>query len=403
MTSSDAAWRLLMDCLTPLPVEPRALDRCLHHYLAQPVPADRDIPAADRAAMDGYAVRADDVTSVPVTLRVVGEVAAGSPARPPLASAECVRIMTGANVPPDADAVVRIEETEPAAPGTVTLLGPVRRGQQMIRQGENARQGDVLLEAGTFLDASALALCAAVGCATPMTRALPRIGIVTTGTELRASDAEVGRHEIRDSNGPMLAAAVAGQGFGPAACRRVPDERGPLAEALRESLGKHEITLVSGGVSVGKYDLVPDILKELGATIRYHGLAIKPGKPQLFATFGDGRYVFGLPGNPLAVLVGWHEFALPAMRRLAGCPEDKCRPRLRLPLRCDVKTKGPRKHYLLGRLASFDSGTAIVPVPNSGSSDFVAGCKADGTIIMPDGVSSLPAGAIVDFRPWRTT
>lgn len=402
MISSDAAWRLLMDCLTPLPVETCALDRCLHHYLAQPVLADRDIPAADRAAMDGYAVRAEDVVSVPATLRVVGEVAAGSPARPAHASGECVRIMTGANVPPDADAVVMVEATEPSTSGALNILGPVRRGQHIIRQGENARQGDVLIEAGTILDASALALCAAVGCGAPLTHAVPRVGIVTTGSELREAGAVVGRHEIRDSNGPLLAAALAERGFGPADFRRVPDEREPLGEVLRSSLEKHEVTLVSGGVSVGTYDLVPGILRELGATIRYHGIAMKPGKPQLFATVGDGRYVFGLPGNPLAVLVGFHEFALPALRRLAGCPEAACRPLLRLPLRSDVRAEGRRRQYLLGCLASFDSGTAVVPVLHSGSSDFVAGCQADGVIVLLDGVSHLPAGAVVEFRPWRT-
>ena len=139
----------------------------------------------------------------------------------------------------------------------------------------------------------------------------------------------------------------------------------------------------------------------LGMKMKFWKVAMKPGKPLAFGII-QGIPVFGLPGNPLAVLVGLHEFALPALRRLAGCPEDACRPLLRLPLRCDVEARGPRRHYLLGRLASFDSGTAIVPVPNSGSSDFVAGCKADGAIVMPDGVSSLPAGTVVDFRPWRT-
>ncbi len=401
MTNADAAWRTLMDCVAPLPVEPCALDRCAQRYLAQPVLADRGIPPADRAAMDGYAVRAEDVVSVPATLRIVGEVAAGSSARPPVTFGECVRIMTGANMPPGADAVVMIEETDQPAPDTVSVLGAVRRGQHILRRGENARQGEVLLEAGSFLDASALALCAAVGCGQLLTHAIPRVGVVTTGSELKAAKDVVGEHEIRDSNGPLLVTALAERGFGPADFRRVPDERGPLLEALRFSLEKHEVTLVSGGVSVGRYDLVPGILRELGATIRYHGIAIKPGKPQLFATVGDGRYVFGLPGNPLAVLVGLHEFALPALRRLAGCPEAACRPLLRLPLRSEVKTKGSRRHYLLGRLVSFDFGTAVVPVPNLGSSDFVAGSKADGTVIMPDGVVSLPAGAVVDFRPWR--
>ena len=402
MISADVAWRLLMESIRSLPVESCSIDRCLHRYLAQPVLADRDIPAADRAAMDGFAVRTDDVVSVPTTLRVVGEVAAGSSASYSLSPGECVRILAGANVPRDADAVVMVEETNQPTPETVTVMGSVHRGQHILRRGENARQFDVLLNTGTLLDASVVATCASVGCAAPITHAMPRVGIVTTGSELRETGAAVGSHEIRDSNGPMLAAALAERGFGPADFRRVSDERDSLHQALHASLERNEVTLVSGGVSVGKYDLVPGILRDLGATIKYHGIAIKPGKPQLFATGGEGRYVFGLPGNPLAVLVGLHEFALPALRRLAGCQEALCRPLFRLPLLSDVMTEGRRRQYLLGRLACLDSGTAVVPVPNSGSSDFVSGCKADGTIIMPDGVMSLPAGAVVDFRPWRT-
>lgn len=281
MTSPDTAWRLLMDCLQPLPIERIELGRCAQRYLAQTVVADRDIPAVNRAAMDGYAVRACDAGSLPSTLRVVGEVAAGSPARPSFARGECVRIFTGANVPPDADSVVMVEDSLQPTPETATFI------------------------------------------------------------------------------------------------------------------------LVSGGVSVGKYDLVAGCLRELGATIRYHGVAMKPGKPQLFATIGDNRYVFGLAGNPLAVLVGFHEFALPALRRLAGCPEAASRPLLRLPLQAAMMGAGSRRQYVQGRLAALDSGTAILPVPNSGSPDFVAGCKADGVIIMPDGAVNLDTGAIVDFRPWR--
>lgn len=402
MTSADAAWRTLMESVAPLPVELCALEFGLYRYLAEPLLADRDIPAADRSAMDGYAVRTADLASLPAMLRIVGEVAAGSAARPAMAPGECVRILTGANLPPDADAVVRIEDTEPASPDAVTILRSARGGQHIIRQGENARRDDVLLEAGTCLDASALALCAAVGYARLSVHTNPRVGVITTGSELRAPGDVVGNHEIRDSNGPLLTAALAACGFRPAAYRCVPDERAPLADALAASVDKHEVTLVSGGVSVGTYDLVPDVLKALGATIRYHGLSIKPGKPQLYATVGTDRHVFGLPGNPLAVLVGFHEFSLPALRRMAGCPQAACRPLLRLPLRGAVQTKGPRRHYLLGRLVHAGTGTGVEAVANSGSSDFVAACHADGTIVMPDGVANLPAGAIVDFRPWRT-
>lgn len=401
MIDPDHAWRAIVASVTPLPSAPCAYDRCLFHYLAQPVLADRDIPAADRAAMDGYAVRADDVAAAPATLRVVGEIPAGSAAQPALAPGECARIFTGANVPPDGDTVVMVEDTEATGDDAVTVLSPVSRGRHILRRGENARQGLVLLQQGAMLDAAALAVCAAVGCVELRVHARPRITVITTGAELKQPGAPVGPHEVRDSNGPMLVAAVAEQGFGSAAWVCMPDDRSTLLGALRQALDGSDVVLVTGGVSVGKYDMVPDVIRDAGGTIRYHGVAMKPGKPQLFATDGRGRCIFGLPGNPLSVLTGFHEFVLPALRYLAGCPEANCRRLLRLPLLAAVTTKGRERHYVLGRLVHAGVGTAVEPVPNAGSADLVAGSKADGTIIVPCGVSSVPAGASVDFRPWR--
>lgn len=401
MIDPDYAWREIVASVVPLPSAPRDYAQCLLHYLAQSVLADRDIPAADRSAMDGYAVRADDVTATPATLRVVGEVPAGSAAQPALAPGECARIFTGSNIPPDADAVVMVEDTTATADDTVIILRPVARGRHILRRGENARQGDVLLQKGTALDASALAVCAAVGCVAPHVHARPQITVITTGAELKPPAEQVGIHEIRDSNGPMLVTAVAEHGFGPAAWVCVPDDHAKLLHALRQALVGSNVVLVTGGVSVGKYDLVPEVIQEAGATIRFHGVAMKPGKPQLFATAGSNRYIFGLPGNPLSARNGFYEFVLPALRCLAGCPAPDCRRLLRIPLFTAVTVQGRQQHYLLGRFVQADGGTAVEPVPNTGSADLVAGSKADGMIIVPVGVTSLPAGSYIDFRPWR--
>ncbi len=400
MVDPDHAWNTIVSSVKPLPAAARAYSRCLNYYLAQPVLADRDIPAADRSAMDGFAVRAGDLAAAPATLRVVGEVSAGSAAQPALAAGECVRIFTGANIPPAADAVVMLEDTEAMADDTVTILSPVAQGRHILRRGENARQGMVLLPRGFRFDAVALSVCAAVGCVEPEVHARPRIAVITTGAELKPPGATVGVHEIRDSNGPLLVAAVAEHGFGSAAWVCVTDDRAKLLRALRQALENSDVILITGGVSVGKYDLVPDVIKEAGGTIHYHGIAMKPGKPQLFATAGAHRSIFGLPGNPLSVLTGFHEFVLPAMRYLAGCPEAGCRRLLRLPLVSAVTTKGRQWNYLLGRLVLAPGGTAVEPVPNAGSADFVAGSKAHGTIIVPLGVSSIPAGGCVDYRSW---
>lgn len=400
MTDPETAWRLLMDAVTPLPAAPRPPGDCLHGHLAEAVRADRDIPAADRAAMDGYAVRAADTADAPVALRLCGEVAAGSPSGPAVEAGTCVRIMTGANIPPGADAVVRIEDTE-ARGAAVRLSRAVGPGAHILRRAENARAGDEVLPRGSRLDPAALALCSAVGCTMPLVHARPRVAIVVTGSEIRPAAAAVGTHELRDANGPLIAATLAAQGLGRTPWEIVPDDRDRLLEQLRLAVAGCEVTLVSGGVSVGRYDFVPEVVAALGGTIRYHGLAMKPGKPQLFATFGTDRHLFGLPGNPLAVLNGLHEFALPALRRLAGCPEDACRPLLRLPLLRDARAAGGRRTYLIARLVTTAGGTGVMPLPHSGSSDFVAGCRADGMAVLPAGTPSLPAGALVDFRPWR--
>ncbi len=399
MISPEAAWQRVAETTAPLAAVSRPYLACLYHYLAEPVCADRDIPAADRAAMDGFAVRAADTQSVPARLRIIGEVAAGSDAAPSLSPGTCARILTGANVPPGADAVVRVEDTT-EADGHATIQVPTKRGQHMLRRAENAAAGEPLLATGTRLKPGALALCAAVGCANPRVHPMPTIAIITTGSELKKASEPVATHQIRDANGPAICSTLRAHGFAPNEWQSVPDDLAQLTAAISTSLQSHHVTLVSGGVSVGKYDFVPEVVKTLGGTIHYHGIAIKPGKPQLYATFPDGQYLFGLPGNPLAVLTGLHEFVLPALRRISGCPIEQCRPLLRLPLQTDLQIKGKRRHYQIARLITDQHSTTAQPIPNTGSSDFVSGCQADGMILLPEGNPPLTAGTTVDFRPW---
>ena len=158
--------------------------------------------------------------------------------------------------------------------------------------------------------------------------------------------------------------------------------------------------LITGGVSVGKYDLVEEAITKAGGTIVYHGVGIKPGKPQLFAVFPGNKYVFGLPGNPLSAMVGMQEFALPALWRLAGVPADSCRTKLRLPVTSSIRSKGERVQLHLARLVLRDSGSCVEPIPTAGSADLVAAGKADGVIMMPAGIKQVDASETVDFRPW---
>jgi molybdopterin molybdotransferase len=181
----------------------------------------------------------------------------------------------------------------------------------------------------------------------------------------------------------------------------VSDERAAIVAKLREALTSADAVVLTGGVSVGAYDFVPAAITALGAHTIVHGVAMKPGKPFLFAVAGDGKPIFGLPGNPLSAATGLHEFVLPALRRMAGFPEEGCRPVLRVRLQAPVHGLPGRQRYLLGRLAATPSGAEVALVPSQGSGDLVAGALADGTVIVPADAGELATASLADFRPWR--
>jgi molybdopterin molybdotransferase len=403
MITPDQAWRVILDHTVPLPTVTLKANEALGHFLAESVPADRDIPPVDRSAMDGFAVRAHDLQLVPVDLEVVGELAAGSDAEFRVGARSCVRIYTGAGLPPGADAVVMQEDTAPSdRPNSVRILKSVSRGANVFKRGENARKGDTLLAAGVRLDPAGLAVCAAVGCGTVQVHGRPRISVLSTGTELLDGDSHALPHQIRNSNGPYLRAALSEQSFAVTGYKAVGDELEEIVAALRRAAGNSTVVIVSGGISVGKYDLVPEAIRQSEGTIHYHGIAMKPGKPQLFASLAGGCLVFGLPGNPLSAMTGFHEFALPALRRLAGCAADRCRPILTVRLAQDISTKGDRHRLVPARLTWTTTGAEAVVVDARGTADLVAGARADGVLVVPVGSQHIPAGSFVGFRPWRT-
>jgi molybdopterin molybdotransferase len=400
MIRPDTGWGIVLKHVRPLAPVVLSLGDALGYCLAEDVRADRDLPPADRSAMDGYAVRHADLKQRPCVLRVMGEVAAGSPARPRLKSGACVRIFTGANIPPGADTVVMVEQTEPCG-DAVRIRSSVAPGANILARGEDARKGAMLLPRGARIDAARVGLCAAVGRASVKVYRRPSVTILCTGSELRAAGDRVRSHETRNSNGPAVCAALAQWGFAGAKFSPVADRQDALLVALRHALKRCDVVLLTGGVSAGKYDFVRHAVEACGARIRFHGLAMKPGKPTLYATAPAGRHVFGLPGNPLSALTAFHEFALPALRRLAGHPAETCRPSWRLPLAGAAESKTGRVRYELARLVSRESGLAAVPVPSQSSADLASAGQADGVVVLPPGRARFPSGEFVVFRPWR--
>lgn len=400
MIDPDRAFELVSNHVHPLDAKQIPLENALGYCLAEDIRADRDMPPADRAAMDGYAVRAQDLTAPACTLRIIGEVFAGSPSRPHIKPGTCVRIFTGANIPPGTDTVVMVEQAE-ERDGTVSFHTHAKRGANIFRQGEDAGAGEVLLSRGTILNAPQIGVCAAVGQAKVLVHRKPRIQVLCTGKELRSVRQSVLPHQMRNSNGPAICASLQTWGCSAVQFSVVSDDLNKLVSKLNLTIKSCDILILTGGVSVGKYDFVREAVERIGAEIRFHGVRMKPGKPCLYATYPENRHLFGLPGNPLSAMTGFHEFVLPALRKSAGLPAEQCRPVFYARLSQSVDAKGDRVRFILGQLQWKKSGLVVEPIVSQSSADLVAGGQADGVAIVPPRTRKVPSGTIVQFRAWR--
>lgn len=311
-----------------------------------------------------------------------------------------MRIFTGGNVPPGADAVVKVEQTE-ETDGLVAIRLPAEDASNILSKGEDARKGAVLLPRGARLDAMRIGVCAAVGKGMVKVHRLPQVTILCTGSELRRVEDRVEPHEIRNSNGPTLCAALEQWGFPKTRFCSVADRPAALVAALKRALGRNDVVLFTGGVSVGRYDFVRQAVEDAGAKVRFHGVRMRPGKPTLYATAPQNRHIFGLPGNPLSSLTAFHEFVLPAVRRLAGCPAGECRLGWPLPLAESAKPDGVFVRCILASLVAYESSLAVAPVTFQSSADLVSAGYADGVIVLPAGPARIEAGGLVTFRAWR--
>ncbi|HHQ49421.1 MAG TPA: molybdopterin molybdenumtransferase MoeA, partial [Acidobacteria bacterium] len=333
MIDVDTARAALATEAAPLPPRSLPLAEALGRRLAASPLADVDLPPADVSAMDGYAARSGDLRDG-TALAVAFEIPAGT-VPPPLPPGAAARIFTGAPLPEGADTVVEQERARPAGDRAV-LLPPVPPWTNVRRRGELFAAGEALARPGDRVTPQRLALLAAGGAPTVEVIPRPRVAVLTTGSELAAAGERPGPGRIRDSNGPLLDALVRSAGLAPPERDHALDERPVLRAALQHLLDRADLVITTGGVSVGDYDLVPAVVEELGGATIFHRVAQKPGKPVLAARLGS-TWLIGLPGNPLAVVVGWRLYALPLLRALAGDPapfeEDLLEARLTGPAR----------------------------------------------------------------------
>ncbi len=373
-------------------VEQAPLLAAAGRVLAQPIVADRDQPPFPRSTRDGFACRAAELSTG--RLRVAGLLRAGEPwTGGPLAAGEAVEIMTGAAVPAGADCVAMIERVE-ASDGFVRLAAPraLAPGENIVEAGSEAHAGDVLAPAGCRMTAPQIAAAAACGYATMAVFARPRVAILATGDELVDVTRTPLPHQIRNSNSYSLATQTLAAGGAPRILPVVRDDPAATEEALAAASGM-DLILLTGGVSMGKFDFVEQALLRRGAEFFFTGARIQPGKPVVFGRLPEA-YFFGLPGNPVSTMVTFALFVAPLLRALGG--ETEAAPRFATArLEEEVRVKAGLTRFLPARMESDANGARVRPVPWHGSGDLAAAAQANGFLVVPETAERMAAGETV--------
>ena len=430
----DVRARVLAAIPDALPAEMVDISDSLGRVLAADVLAATDLPPWDNSAMDGYAIRAADVAgateAAPVLLRVAGEVAAGSASATHVLPGLALRIATGAPTPPGADAVVAVEQTTPlaadgsAGPRGREATGPLHArirvheatlpGRNVRRRASDLQRGRTVLAAGSAVGPAELAIIAAGGIASVAVHARPRVAILSTGDELRRAGSDLGAAGIPDSNGPALVALCAAAGAEASHLGIAPDRLDPTLELLRSAIVDADLVIVSGGVSVGPYDVVRGAFAQVG-TVDLWRAAIQPGKPFAFGIAQRGGQrdgppvlLFGLPGNPVSVFVTFEVFVRPALRRLAGRSQGALVRPVDVAVLEEAVTKSIGRRTFLRVAALRDPATGapirdtagrvrVVLAGGQESHQLSALAAADGFAVVPESVAGLPAGAGVEL------
>ncbi|HET8626379.1 MAG TPA: gephyrin-like molybdotransferase Glp [Thermomicrobiales bacterium] len=405
MLGVDEALARVLAGVAPLPAERAPLLDALGRVLAEDVVADADIPPFRNSAMDGYAARAADLAGAsrerPARLRVVAEGPAGYAPRGAVEAGTAIRIMTGAPLPPGADTVVRFEDTDEApgrargggAPGTVGVLVTQGPWVNVREAGEDIRCGATVLRAGTPLRPAEIGVLASLNRATVPVHRRPVVALVATGDEVVDVGGPALRPgQIRNSNSYALAALVRRYGGVPRVLGVARDDVAELT-ALLTAARDADLIVSSGGVSVGDYDMVKDVLRAEGRIALWQ-VRMKPGKPLAFGHLGE-RPFLGLPGNPVAAFVSFELFGRPLLLRLLG-HRDVRKPTVRARLLEAVENRGGRRHYVRATVARAADGLVARPTGEQGSGVLTALARCDGLLVVPDGVRRLAAGDEVE-------
>jgi molybdopterin molybdotransferase len=398
--STEAAVKVIGEHLVSLPTESLPLAQCAGSVLRENVYAERDQPPFDRVAMDGIALASTaGGGGTARRLRIQATQAAGEPPLTLENGASCIEVMTGAVLPVGCDCVVPVEQIR-VGDGRATLqeTAAVEPGRNVHRRASDGRQGELLLAAGTKLNAPEIAVAASAGMGRLRVSAQPAIVVISTGNELVEPGEPVLPHQIRRSNAYAVAAALQGRGFRRVADDHLADDEQLLRERLGFHLRNHEVLVLSGGVSMGKFDLVPKVLGDLGVQGLLHGIAQRPGRPMWFGMSSNGRAVFALPGNPVSTLVCLARYVLPALYAAMGDATDHSE-RIALDEAIDWQ---PALTGFMPVAVHYDAWGRpwASPRPTKGSGDFGALALTQGFVELPPGPATLAKGFVTRLFRW---
>ncbi|MDP9234709.1 MAG: molybdopterin molybdotransferase MoeA [Actinomycetota bacterium] len=397
----DEARARVLDSVAPVSTTEVLLRDALGLVVAADAIAPHDLPRFDNSAMDGYAVRADDVADAspdhPSKLKVIGEVRAGDPGELKVLPGTASRIMTGAPVPGGADAIVRVEDTVEQE-GYVLASAAMPRGMHVRPAGDDITAGQVVVRAGTELGPGELAVLASMGLSPLAVRRGPKVALLVTGDELVDPEAQPAAGQIRDSNSVALSALIRDAGADLIPLGRIEDKRDSVRDAFERAAALADLVVSSGGVAVGRYDFVKDVVEELGA-ISLWRVAMQPGKPVVLGQIKDTPFL-GLPGNPVSIHVGFEQFVRPAIRKMRGCA-SLLRPVIRARLEETIEKISGRLHFVRVRLAISEGEWTATPTGPQGShiQSSLVGCH--GVVRFARELTRLDAGTEVEVEVWR--
>ncbi len=406
MITIESAFQLLAENIKPLAISRVSLASCVGRILAENVAADVDSPPHRKSVMDGFAVRSQDVNAGTRKLKIVETIVAGSWPGLAIGIGEAARIMTGAPLPAGSDAVVMLEQALVKSidghDWVEIQLNSIAAGKHLLERSANFAKGDIVLGVGHRIRPTDVGLLAEVGAQQVLVGSTPKAAFLPTGDELVGCDQVPKMGQIRNSNGPMLLALAKREGLATTDLGIGRDDEQQLESAVQEGL-KHDLFILSGGVSAGLRDLVPSILKKVGVEEIFHKVQVKPGKPIWFGVHDQGPHrchVFGLPGNPVSSLVGFHLFVRTAIRQMERAANTQPQS-FQAMLAAPHQTRGDRPTYWPGRWLENDSSIrSVVPVPWNGSSDLLALGFAEGLIYFSGEAKIHEPGTEVPFLPF---